>query len=220
MGLARKLQPGSAGGLHPVATRPVDLLERGIDQGWQRAQGMVALLSWDDLSQALTSQRAGLIDAWLTLTSVGNGAHLLVVRAALLATTRRPDDRRLHPAGFQPGERPGEWFRPVGPHDLDVIVRVLKGPLEVAHPQVLRFSLLAADASPLRLLFGPLREQARRPVAAGPHTQTCPAGSTPSGPPCRGCGQPLEDPESVARGYGSVCWKALVGGSSTGAGPR
>lgn len=216
MGMARKLQPDAASGLRRVATRPADLLALGADDHWDRAHGMVALLSWDDLTEALSSGHAGLLDAWLTLTSVGNGAHLLLVRGSLLATTRRPGDRSLLPAGFHPGERPGEWVRPVGPHDLDVLVRVLKGPLEIPHPQVLRFSLLAADAGRLRLLFGPLREQARRPRAAGPHTQMCPE-SEQSGPPCRGCGQPMDDAESVARGYGPVCWKALVGGgSSTG----
>lgn len=184
-------------------------MDQGADAHWDQADGMVALLSWDALSDALRSGSSELRHARLTLTSLGSGASLLLVRAAAMEATPPPgDEERLLREGFRRREQTGTWLRRVDPADLRVVVRALRGPLEVPHPRDLRFTLLARDAASVRRMFGPLREQRRRPPAVA--TQLHPAGSR-SGPPCRRCGQAMTDPLSIARGYGPDCWDALTG---------
>jgi len=208
MGLARRLQPTASRdgpSSEPPWAKVVDL---GIDDQWGRADGLVALLSWDGLSDALSSGSDDLANAWLTLTSFVDGASLVLVRAAVMQTTASHTDvQRLAQARFRPRGRTGTWVRPVDPHDLDAVVRVLKGPLDVPHPRALRFTLQARDASRVRLLFGPLGEQQRRPPAGA-----WPRAPGEPGPACRRCGQPMIDPLSIARGYGPDCWKVLTEG--------
>lgn len=203
MGLARKLQPVASDGVDA----PSGAASSWLPGDWQRAEGTVALLAWDDLADGLAAVRSDLVDAWLTLISGSNGAHLLLLRAGWLVTVAPPDDPLLPDVGFVWTPRPGEWMRRVQPHDTDAIVRVLKGPLQVPHPRTLRFGVLAPDAAHARTAFGPVREQQRRKGVG--KVRMCVLGPVTGGPPCRRCGRPLVDPASRARGYGPPCWASL-----------
>lgn len=207
---ARRLQPRASGDGRSTGPSLPDLIALGAEDDWARAEGMVALHSWDALSDALSAGASDLRQAWLALTSVGNGASLLLVRAAVMeATPRVCDEQRLLREGFRPRDHTDTWLRQVEPADLGVVVRALRGPLEVPHPRDLRFTLLAPNAPHVRRMFGPLREQRRRPPATA--AQQHPAGHTPSGPPCRRCGQAMTDSLSIERGYGPACWEAVTG---------
>lgn len=155
MGLARRLQPRPSDEERSPGPSAEDLVDLGVDKDWDRVDGMVAVRSWDALSGALSSGRADLGRAWLALTSVGTGASLLLVRAAVMQTTAsHADEHRLARAHFRPRGRTGAWLRRVEPDDLDAVVRVLRGPLEVPHPRDLRFTLQAPDVARVRLLLG------------------------------------------------------------------
>lgn len=202
---ARRLQPRAPGPGRSNEPSLADLIALGPEDDWARADGMVALLSWDALSDALSSGAPDLRHSWLTLTAVRTGASLLLVRAAVMeATPRVCDEQRFLREGFRPREHTGTWLRQVESGDLRAVVRALRGPLEVPHPRDLRFTLLASDAPDVRRMFGPLREQRRRPPGGQ-------GGRSRSGPPCRRCGQPMTDSLSIERGYGPGCWAALTG---------